>query len=532
MNERQIVHTVLKMRGIKDESRFLNPSEADLIPLNSFDNIDAAAQTVKNAIENNDHITVFFDTDTDGCTAGTIMFRYILSQGYYNVSYIINEGKKHGLSGQNISEISKGLVIIVDSIDENFDLYFELLKQHSVVILDHHIVPKDFPENILLVTSARNYDNPHLSGAGVAWKFCCYLDNILGTDLAYDLIDLAAVGIIADMCNVGEDSPENRYICDVGLSNITNIGIKAINGKYDFDSQSVSFGIAPLVNAANRTNNNDLAVKLLLCNDPKEAKELVDLLKCCKEEQNQEIEKIIPIAFEQMDKQAKDNVGFVFVDSDLEIAGLLANKLIETYQKPAIVLRKNPVIDSDTGEIKRFDFSGSCRAIGFENFKEIVDQIGIVYTGGHENAFGIGIHDYDYPVFVASLKEMVRGYTLKTVYDVDFEISSEEITDNLIDQIKKLNRISGSGFKPITVMVNGITDYEIGHLSNGRHLKIESDDILFIKWNYKGDEDEFDNILFSPELSFVGTLDRGFFGRKYNKRLIINDYKIKNGMYS
>ena len=123
MNERQIVHTVLKMRGIKDESRFLNPSEVDLIPLNSFDNIDAAAQTVKNAIENNDHITVFFDTDTDGCTAGTIMLRYILSQGYYNVSYIINEGKKHGLSGQNISEIPKGLVIIVDSIDENFDLY-------------------------------------------------------------------------------------------------------------------------------------------------------------------------------------------------------------------------------------------------------------------------------------------------------------------------------------------------------------------------------------------------------------------------
>ena len=71
-------------------------------------------------------------------------------------------------------------------------------------------------------------------------------------------------------------------------------------------------------------------------------------------------------------------------------------------------------------------------------------------------------------------------------------------------------------------MVSGIKDYEIGTMSGGKHLKFILDDgkLLFIKWNYSG-EWEFDG-----ELSAIGSVDSGFFGRTYYRQLIMNDFVL------
>ena len=103
------------------------------------------------------------------------------------------------------------------------------------------------------------------------------------------------------MMNVGPESMENRYICYRGFDKVNNLAIKKINGGYVMNSTAVAFGIAPLVNAANRMNKNWDALKLFLSDDEEEIDELIKSLKCCKEKQNDKVDEI----FAQIKEQAK-----------------------------------------------------------------------------------------------------------------------------------------------------------------------------------------------------------------------------------
>ena len=87
-----------------------------------------------------------------------------------------------------------------------------------------------------------------------------------------------------------------------------------------------------------------------------------------------------------------------------------------------------------------------------------------------------------------------------------------------------LNRISGTGWPSISVMVSGIKNYEIGAMSGGKHLKfiLDNGKLLFIKWNYGGDWE------LEGELSAIGSLDSGFFGRNYYRQLIMSDFVLDN----
>ena len=75
--EQEIIDTILKNRGIQNIEHFLNPTKEDLLPLNSLCNIDKATEILEKGIDNNKSFGIFFDTDTDGVTAGTIMTRYL-----------------------------------------------------------------------------------------------------------------------------------------------------------------------------------------------------------------------------------------------------------------------------------------------------------------------------------------------------------------------------------------------------------------------------------------------------------------------
>ena len=128
--------------------------------------------------------------------------------------------------------------------------------------------------------------------------------------------------------------------------------------------------------------------------------------------------------------------------------------------------------------------------------------------------------------FENAIEESLKDVEFVQETTVDIQIDQEQITDDLIKKIKMLNRISGQGWPSISVMVSGINDYKVGTMSGGKHLKIMADDgkLLYIKWNYTGDWDV------DGELSVIGSLDSGFFGRTYYRQLIMNDFVLdKNG---
>lgn len=152
-----------------------------------------------------------------------------------------------------------------------------------------------------MVSSQRSYDNPHLSGSGVVWKFCKYLDSKFGTYYADELMDLAACGLVSDMMDM--TVMENRYIVYQGLQQIRNPAIKKIVGSFPFNSTAISFSIAPIINAANRMGKNEVAVKAFLADENKTVLKYIKELKGCKEAQNEEVDRLLPDVIEQCEQQ-------------------------------------------------------------------------------------------------------------------------------------------------------------------------------------------------------------------------------------
>lgn len=533
METNEIIDVILEDRGVELLGEFLYPSEDALVPFEEMKNIDRAAQIILDGIENNKRFLVYADVDTDGCTANAIAVRW-LKEHTDNVTCCINQGKEHGISKADPA-LFEGIDIlwIVDSIETNMYPYENALKAgvEEIVITDHHICSKSMQKQmersgrITLVSSAVDYPNPALSGSATTWKLCSYIDWLELDSYSDNLVDLAATGLIADMVDVGLESPENRYICYKGFNNQVNPGIKKINGSYEFNSQSVGFGIGPLVNASNRMNENEKAMQLFLSDDKKEISKLVAGLKDCKEYQNWEVSDVMPLLEEQAEKQMDKKVMFFFIETEGEIAGLIGNKLLEKYQRPVFVLKTRMEIDEETGEITRHEYTGSCRAVGVNNFKEYVDSTGMCGTGGHELAFGLWFDAEVLEDLQNALEDDLKDVEFVQETTVDIQINQEQLTDDLIRKIKQLNRISGTGWPSISVMVSGITDYEVGSMSGGKHLKLIADGgkLLYIKWNFSGDRDQFDG-----PISVIGGLDSGFFGRTYYRQLIMNDWKVEN----
>ena len=531
METSEIIDTILADRGVEDLSTLLYPDEECLVPFEEMKNIERAAKIILDGIENDKKFLIYADVDTDGTCANAIAVRWLRERGA-RVDCCINQGKEHGIAKADPALfVDVDILWIVDSIETQMYPYEAALRAgvEEIVITDHHLVSKSMQKqmeksgHIALVSSAVDYPNPAASGSIVTWKLCNYIDWLELDDISESLYDLAATGAVADMVDMGVESPENRYIAYKGFNNQVNPGIKKINGSYEMNSTAVSFGIAPLVNSANRVNENEKAMELFLSDDTKEIAKLVNELKSCKESQNSEIADIMPELEAQAESQMDKKVMFFFTETEYSIKGLLGNKLTEKFKRPVIVVGNRITVNEETGEVAKHEFFGSARGIGVKNFKEYVDNTGLAGSGGHENSFGVWFAADVLGDFQNALEDALKDVTFVQETTIDIQINQEQITDDLIRQLKMLNRISGQGWPQISVMVSGITDYEVGQMSGGKHLKLIADGgkLLFIKWNFNSDWDQFNG-----PVSAIGTLDSGFFGRNYYRQLIINDFVV------
>lgn len=523
MDEGEIIDALLDSRRITNYDKFLHPSYSSMIPFNKMKGLADGCKIVFDTIDNGGKFIVHWDVDNDGLCSGAIMTRY-LSNFTDKIETRINNGKKHGVEDFDLTEVDKNTtIIVVDSLNNNPEVYQRILNTGAkLLVLDHHLIEgqlwvkmKDI-NNFCLISSANDYPNPALSGAGVVFKFCQYIDDITWNNYADEFWDLAATGIIGDMCDVSEQSPENRYICYQGFNNKKNLAISKINGTYVFDAKAVSFGISPLINAACRMGENEKAMRLFLSDDSKEVNSIIKELKKCKEEQNKIVAAQMDELLKQGETQLDQKCMYFFVDADAEIVGLIGNKLLEIYQRPLFVLK-------EYGD----QYAGSMRAIGVKNFAQIVNDTGIGQCMGHELAAGAFISIDKFEEFKNKIEEVLEDIEFVQCVDVDIQLDSTQITDSLIKTIKDINKISGNGFPSITVMIGDVYDFFVSNMSNRKHLKIETPDVTFIKWNFNN-WDIFDNIDENTAFFGVGQLDSGFFGRTYYRQVILNDFKLED----
>ena len=523
----EIIEKILEVRGIKDVEHFMNPVEEDLIPFEKMDMIKEAADIFIEGIYKGKKFFVLYDTDSDGCTAGTIITRYLKGMGL-NPDWYINDGKLHGCNESVIKEIKKSnpdIVIIVDSLDESTKFYEEIAKCGiKIIILDHHDISDnvDYDKYVTLVSSNRkSYPNHDLSGAGVVWKFIKYIDSILGTVEADNFVDLSACGILADVMMVDEEHKENRYIVSKGLENIKNPAINKIIGSYQFDSTSVLFSISPLINAANRYNKNKDAVLTLLSDDNKEITSHLRVLKKCKETQTNEVNCLLPDLIEQCENQRDKKLLFTVVETKNGIAGLLAMKLVEKFKKPAIVVK-----ETKTGYV------GSARGLDGHDLRILCEKTECGQFNGHPSAFGVIIQYNKYDEFREKIEDYLSNIEFSQTIDADMELNVEDVNQDLVTKIKNLCKISGNGFKPIAFAIT-VDNYDVEMVGEKKHMVVtpyNSNTFQFVKWNAGDDlcEEIEDHSICGDEITFVGTLDAGFLAKKFRLKMIVDDIIVKN----
>jgi single-stranded-DNA-specific exonuclease len=475
-----------------------------------------------NGIENNKRFKIVWDTDLDGISSGTVMCRY-LKHYTNNIENYINQGKVHGLDSQDINNfVDTDILIIVDSLDSDIKTYKEIAEKGiQIIILDHHNIKPYIPydDYVTLVSSQREYENKALSGVGVTWKVCSYLDEYYGNDFANEYLDLVACGLVADMSDVSENSMENRYLISKGLENLKSIAIKKIVGSFPFNSTAIGFSIAPLINACNRVSRNQIAMDLFLEDDVKMMSKHIKKLKECKEEQANEVNEILNDIIQQAEKQINEKIIYIFIEAKNSISGLIGNKLLNKYQRPLLILKKSVIDD------KKY-YAGSARAVGVGNFNKLCKKTGLCQADGHDNAFGVKILVEELGEFDEKIKLLLENIEFKQpTIKVDMILNLSDINNDLINKLKEVNKISGSGFKAINVMINDITNYCISDMSNKKHLVIKPSDYFdIVKWNFQGSFEEMEeNAMLDEPLSFIGVLDSGFIGRKFSLKLICDE---------
>lgn len=513
----EIIDAILESRNIDDVGAFLKPTEEDLVPFEDMKGLNEAYQIIDDAITMGEKFLVLADVDADGCCSNAIITKYLRRCGA-EVECIINDGKIHGAEHLDLSLLDDvDVMIIVDSLNNDPDVYKRILDTGTkLVVFDHHLPEQrlfDANLDFVLVTSAKDYTNEALSGAGVCLKYALYADEMNLTDYSDDLWVYAAIGIIADMSDMSV--PENRYIAYRGLAQFRNPMVQKMVGNYTFDSQSVSFSIGPLVNAAMRMHENEKAMNVFLAEDLDEIDELVKDLKNCRERQNEAVAEMLDDLLEQGEAQLDRKCMFFILenDTDAEVTGLIGNKLLAMYQRPLFILR-----------LRDGQYAGSMRSIGTDNFLEIANGTGLCLCQGHPNAAGAFIDEDKFEKFKEVIEEELKDIEFSINIEADIELKPSQINENLIKQLHAINRISGTGFKPVNVLVR-TDDYEVTTFSTKKHLKvIDESGLLIVKWN----TDVWKTMKNDRQLVAVGTLSSPYYGKVRYLQLAIDEYTQQN----
>ena len=481
----KLLATILVNRNIKDPKDirlFLKPTRADFYDPFLIKDMDTAVKRIIKAINNKENVTIYGDYDVDGITSITVLKSFLSDLGLECSSYIpdrLEEG--YGLNKKAIDQISsKGcnLMITVDcGISGNEEIDYANSLGIETIVTDHHEPGDTLPKSIAVIDNKRKdstYPFRELAGVGVVFK----LIQAIGMELklkeeAYlKYLDIVCLGTISDIVPLVD---ENRVIAKLGLMLIQqtrNIGLKSIinsSGYKKVDSNTISFGVAPRVNACGRMGMANEALKLFLSKNLNEVNELTKKLN----EYNslrQSIEKQI---FEEVLKQIEENnldehkvIVLGGKNWHHGVIGIVSSKVTEMYFKPSILLSFE---DDGIGK-------GSGRSIPGFDLHDALTKCGqtIEKFGGHSMAIGITLKKENFEEFKNKFEEIAIDEHIEKIVPIikiDAKINLDDINKEMVESLKELEPFGEANKMPIFLFKNLKID-SIRALSEGKHLKL------------------------------------------------------------
>ena len=366
-----------------------------------------------------------------------------------------------------------------------------------------------------------------MQDVGVVFKLTQAISIKLGLDpkeyLKY--LDIVCVGTISDIVPLVD---ENRVIAKLGLKLVAqtrNIGLKTLiqeSGYKKVDSNTISFGVAPRINACGRMGYQEEALKLFLTNDQNEAKEITAELNKYNLQRQIKEKEIFEQATLELEKEDIDSLSTIVLCGDNwhhGVIGIVASKLTEKYFKPTILLCHEDTIAK-----------GSGRSIpGFDLHEALVESSKYLEKyGGHEMAVGLALKEEMFDAFKQKFEEIAVEKNINKIIPVikiDSQITSKDINKNTIKELELLEPFGEKNKMPVFVYKNLKID-SIRALSEGRHLKLTLKDDNFvihaIGFNLGHFSSEF---LIGDKIDVAGVIETNNFGRRRN---YTNKYKRHN----
>ncbi len=435
------------------------------------------------ALLSGENIVIYGDFDADGITATALLVQGLTRLGGKVTPYIphrLTEG--YGLKTAALEKLRQQGTSLVISVDCGITAVAEITRAKKigldVIVTDHHTPLDMMPPAIALVNPKRAdsaYPFSELTGAGVALKLLQAVLRSLGKEEQLeDQFDLAAVGTVADM------SPllgENRYLVKQGLRRINSnprLGIREMLTRAgltagQLDAESISWTLAPRLNAAGRLAHAMSSYNLLVTESPQEAQGLSIWL----EQKNAERQKLTSRVLEKAREQVlAEGISPLLIASHQEfppgVNGLVAGRLAEEFYRPAIVIKRGHEISS-----------GSCRSIPEFNIIQALDQCRrlLSHYGGHSQAAGFTLLTKNLPHLQNTLRQIatseLEGVDLQARLDIDAETTLSNLGGDTFQAMQKLAPF-GRGNPLPTFLSRGVETVSCRSMgTRGEHLRLK-----------------------------------------------------------
>ena len=481
---------VLLNRGLADPDAarlFLQPTLKQLHDPSLLAGLDAASERIAKAVADKQKIVVYGDYDVDGITATSILWHALRTLGgdvHYYIPHRLEEG--YGLNAEAVAEICDGGARLIITVDCGVTAVepAKVAKGRCVdlIITDHHEWRVDAGERPILPdcyavvhprlpgASGQPYPNPHLCGAGVAFKLAWGIGKAaVGAAKVSDayrafLLDataLAALGTIADVVPlVGE----NRVLAAWGLrgleaSKLTGIKMlvasAGLRGQ-PLDAYHVGFRLGPRLNAAGRMGHAKLAVEMMTEASPERAAEIAVFLETQNRDRQTTERAILDQAIEQAETlggSSDDCRGLVLGGDGWHpgVVGIVASRIVERFHRPAVLVGINDGYCQGSGRsISGFHLARALAACG-----TFLDT-----HGGHEMAAGLKLKADRLADFRAAFCAYAADHlTVDQLRpEVKLEVSAElpQVTRGLVDDMARMGPFGQGNRRPL-VCCRGVT---------------------------------------------------------------------------
>ncbi|MCI9069872.1 MAG: hypothetical protein HFJ13_11525 [Clostridium sp.] len=544
INSTDIVEQVCNNRGVdfKRIEEFLYPKKWVRSNPKIYTNLELIADTIIFVAKAKKKIGILIDSDCDGFLSAAMIVNYLREVlGVEEIRFYMHENKEHGLTSfimNQIKEEPPELLIIPDASSNDWCQQAELSHMGiATVILDHHEAKGYSPFALIANNQLQEGVNKNLSAGGMVMKLLEMIDEKLNLNRALDYCDLAAVSLVGDCMLM--NNVETRFYVQYGIMNINNpLLLELIRVEGERSYESISFDIAPAINAFIRigevTEKQELFLALIGDNRKKEIsirgqgkfilplpEYISKMATRIKARQTTAVKK----AIESKNAKLISNLPFtVFILDDetkKTLTGLIGNKLVDMYKKPAIVIRL-----LENGET----YGGSGRTTDtFPNFKDYLRDIKFFnFCEGHQGAFGVNIDKESLEDMLVKLNdESLDGY--EDCYLVD-KVYENFVSAYDIMQISELNRYWSRGFdKPLFYIK--LTDLEsakvevIGQKRNT--IRIKHNNITYLKFKCEPSEIEKIEQTNITEIEMVGFFNVNEYYDNLYPQVFIEDIEYK-----